>query len=99
MAVAPVDEGAAVVVADAFGDQFGLHAGASHERDRRVTQPVEAEVGDDARAAVVLLLVGEPGGEESGQPDRLETGVAVDAALLGREDDVRSGRSYEQLLA
>jgi hypothetical protein len=74
-------------------------AGAGHERDGGLAEPVEPEVGDGGRAAVALFLVGEPGGEERGQPDRLEAGVAVDGALLGREDDPRSRRSYEQLLA
>jgi hypothetical protein len=97
---AGVDERAAVVVADAFGDQLGLHARPSHERDCRVAEPVEAEVGNDDRAAAVaLLFVREPGGEERREPDRLETGVALDAALLRREDDARSRWSHEELLA
>src|SRR6266516_967201 len=62
VAVAAVDEGAAVVVADALRDQLGLHACAGHERDRGVAEPVEAEVGDDEGAAVAPLLVGEAGG-------------------------------------
>lgn len=47
VAVASVDEGAAVGVTDALRDQLGLHAGPTHERDRGVTEPMEAEVGDD----------------------------------------------------
>jgi len=82
-------EGAAIVVADALGDQFGLHAGASHERDCGVAEPVEPEVGDYECATVALFLVGEPGRQERRQPDRLKAGVAVDAALLGGEDDAR----------
>lgn len=99
MAVPAVDQGAAVAVADALGGQLRLHPGAGHQRDRRVPEPVEAEVGDDDLAAVPRLLVGEAGREERRQPERLEAGVGVDAALLGREDDVRARRPRQQLLA
>src|SRR5581483_4383537 len=55
--------------------------------------------GDDELAAVALLLVSELRGEERGQPDRLEAGMAVGAALLGREDDACPRRTHKELLA
>jgi hypothetical protein len=56
--VAAVDQGATVRVADSIGDKLRLHPGASHQRDGRVPEPVESEVGDDDRlAALAELLV------------------------------------------
>lgn len=62
-------------------------------------EPVEAEVGDDERAAVARLFVGESGGEKRRQPDRAEAVLRVCAACLGCEDDARSTRTHKQLLA
>ena len=67
VAVTAIDERAAVVVANMLGDQFGFHAGACHQRDRGVAEPVEAEIDNDDRApALVLFLWARPPASSAG---------------------------------
>jgi hypothetical protein len=65
-----------------------------------MAEPVEAELGDDSRAAALVgLLAGQAGAEERGRPKAPEAALGVAAALLVREDDAAAGRPDEELLA
>jgi hypothetical protein len=63
-------------------------------------KPVEAEVSDDDRSSArTRLLVRKVRREQRRQPDRAESTLRVDAALLVWEDQPRAGGTDEQLLA